>query len=53
MNESFSLLGDIDRVCGQLAAALHNAEWQIYAAVTLIIVLSALLFPPKNDPDQI
>jgi hypothetical protein len=53
MNESFSLFGDIDRLCGQVAAALHNAEWQIYATLTLIVVLSTLLFPPKDDPDQI
>ncbi len=53
MNESFSLLGDIDRLCGQFTAALHNAQWQIYATLMLIIVLSTLLFPPKDDPDQI
>jgi hypothetical protein len=53
MNESFSLLDNIDRLCGQFAAALHNAEWQIYAMLALIIVFSALLFPPKDDPDQI
>jgi hypothetical protein len=53
MNDSISLLDAIDRLCGQFAAALHNAEWQIYAALTLVIALSALLFPPKNDPDQI
>jgi hypothetical protein len=53
MSDSLSLLGAIDRLSGQFAAALHNAEWQIYATLTLVIVLSALLFPPKNDPDQI
>jgi hypothetical protein len=53
MIDHLSLLGDIDRLCGQFAAALHNAEWQIYATVALIIVLSALLFAQKNDPDQI
>jgi hypothetical protein len=53
MIDRLSFLGDIDRVCGQFAAALHTAEWQIYATVALIVVLSALLFPPKNDPDQI
>jgi hypothetical protein len=49
---SLSLLTIIDRLCGQFAAALHNAEWQVYATLTLLIVLSALLFPPKDDPDQ-
>jgi hypothetical protein len=53
MNERFSLLSNIDHLCGQFAAALHNAEWQIYATLALIIVLSALFFPPKDDPDQI
>jgi hypothetical protein len=53
MNDYFSLLGDIDRLCGQFAIALHNAEWPIYATLALLIFLSALLFPPKNDADQI
>jgi hypothetical protein len=53
MNDGSSLLGDIDRLCGHFATALHNAEWQIYAVLTLIIVLSALLFPLKDDPDQV
>jgi hypothetical protein len=53
MNGSFSLLGDIDRPCGQFAAAVHNAEWKIYATLALVIVLSALLFPRQDDPDQI
>jgi hypothetical protein len=53
MSESFSLLGDIDRLCGQFAAALHYAEWQLYATLGLIVFLSALLFPPRDDPDQI
>jgi hypothetical protein len=53
MSESVSLLGNIDQVCGQVAAALAHAEWQIYATLTLVLVLTALLFPPRNDPDQI
>jgi hypothetical protein len=53
MNDGFSLLGGFDRLCGQFASALHNTEWQVYATLTLLIVLSALLFPPKDDPDQI
>jgi hypothetical protein len=53
MFDSLSWVGDVDRLCGQFAAALHNSEWQVYATAALIIVLSALLFPPKNDPDQI
>jgi hypothetical protein len=53
MSASVSLLGDIDRLCGQFAAAIAHAEWQIYATLALVLVLTALLFPPKNDPDQI
>jgi hypothetical protein len=53
MNESISLLGDIDRLCGQFATAMAHAEWQIYATLTLVLILTALLFRPKNDPDQI
>jgi hypothetical protein len=45
--------GEIDRLCAQIALALHNAEFQIYGTLALIIVMSALLFPPKDDPDQI
>jgi hypothetical protein len=48
-----TLLDTIDRLCGQFATALHNSELQIFATLTLILVLSFLLFPPKNDPDQV
>jgi hypothetical protein len=50
---NLSFLADFDRLCGLFATALHNAEWQIYATLTLVIILSILLFPPKNDPDRI
>jgi hypothetical protein len=53
MSDSLSLLGDVDRLFGQFATALQHAEWQIYATLALILVLSALLFPPRNDPDQV
>jgi hypothetical protein len=53
MSDTTSILEQIDRVCGQIALAMHNSELQIYATLTLVIVLSFLLFPPKNDPDQI
>jgi Na+/H+ antiporter NhaC len=52
MSDSFSLF-TIDRLCGQFAAALQHVEWRIYATLMIIIVLSVLLFPPKDDPDQI
>jgi hypothetical protein len=47
------MLAEIDRFCAQIAAAIHGSELQIYATLALIVVLSALLFPPKDDPDQV
>jgi hypothetical protein len=47
------MLADIDRFCGQIAAAIHSSELQLYATLAVIVVLSALLFPPKDDPDQV
>ena len=47
-----SLFAELDRFCGQFALALHNAELQIYAVLTLLLVLGILLFPPRNDPDH-
>jgi hypothetical protein len=47
------LLSGIDGVCGQFAAALQHAQLQVYTTIALVVVLSALLFPPKDDPDQI
>jgi hypothetical protein len=48
-----SLLGGLDRLCGQIALALQLSQAHVYAAIALAVVLSILLFPPKNDPDQI
>ena len=45
------MLADIDRFCGQIAAAIHGSELQLYATLAVIVVLSALLFPPKDDPE--
>lgn len=53
MRDPSAVLAAIDRMCGQLAAALHHAEWQIYATLAVVVILSVLLFPPKNDPDQV
>jgi hypothetical protein len=47
------MLAEIDRFCAQIAAAIHASELQLYATIALIVVLSALLFPPKDDPDQV
>lgn len=53
VSDSVSLLGEIDRLCGQIASAMQASELQIYATLALIIVLSVLMFPRKDDPDQI
>jgi hypothetical protein len=47
-----SLFTELDQFCGQLAFALHNVELQVYAVLTLLLVLGIVLFPPRNDPDQ-
>jgi hypothetical protein len=47
-----SLFAELDRFCGHFALALHNAELQVYAVLTLLLVIGILLFPPRNDPDQ-
>ena len=53
MGNIASMLTSVDRVCGQFATAMHNSELQIYTTLVLLLVLGVLLFPPKNDPDQI
>jgi len=53
MNGTVSVLGAVDQLCTQFATALHNAEWHVYATLALLIILSALLFPRKNDPDHV
>jgi len=47
-----SLFAELDRICGQFALALHNSELQVYATLTLLLLLGILLLPPRNDPDQ-
>jgi hypothetical protein len=53
MITAFSLLGQVDRICGEFATALHNSEWHVYGTLAALLVLGVVLFPPKNDPDQI
>lgn len=53
MTDGTSLLAAIDRICGQFAAALAHSQLHIYTTIALVVVLSVLLFPPKDDPDQI
>ncbi len=47
------MLAEIDRVCGQIAAAIHSSELQLYATLALVIVLTVLVFPPRDDSDQV
>jgi hypothetical protein len=47
------MLAGVDRVCSQFATAMHNSELQIYTTLALVLILGVLLFPPKNDPDEI
>ena len=53
MGDPGSILVVFDRLCGQVALALQQSQAQVYAAIALAVVLSLLLFPPKDDPDQI
>jgi hypothetical protein len=53
MNAAVSMLTAVDRLCGQFATAMHHSELQIYATLTLLLILGVMLFPPKNDPDQV
>jgi len=48
-----SILSDVDSICAQLDGALQNSELQIYATIALVVILTVLLFPPRDDPDQI
>jgi hypothetical protein len=53
MGNITSILASVDRVCAQFAAAMHNSELHIYLTLTLLLVLGVLVFPPKNDPDEV
>lgn len=53
MNGAYSTLLDIDRACAQFAIALQHGQLQIYATLIVIVVLSVLPFPPKDDPDRV
>ena len=49
----FSVLDQIDRMCAQFSAAIHNSELHIYAATLALVAIAFLTFPPRNDPDQV
>jgi hypothetical protein len=49
----FSGLSDIDRICAQISTAIHASELEIYAATLALVAIACLMFPPRNDPDQV
>ncbi|HZR62080.1 MAG TPA: hypothetical protein VFA80_14115 [Xanthobacteraceae bacterium] len=53
MGEPASILVVFDRLCSQIALTLQQSQAHLYTAIALAIVLGLLLFPPKDDPDQI
>ncbi len=53
MGDIFSTLAEIDRFCGQVSTAMHSEELRLYATLMLVVVLSILLFPPRDDLDQV
>jgi len=53
MNRPISFLDQFDKLCQQIATAIHDSELQIYAILAVIVVASLFAFPPKDDPDQI
>ena len=53
MGDPASTFMAFDHLCAQVAAVLAHSQPQIYAGIAMAVVLGLLLFPPKNDPDQI
>lgn len=53
MGDAASAFIAFDRLCAQVAAVLAHSQPQIYAGIALAVVMGLLLFPPKDDPDQI
>jgi hypothetical protein len=47
------VIGEINRLRGQIAIAMHNAEFQIYATLALAAIVSVPLLPPRDDLDQV
>jgi len=50
MNEAQSLFAEIGHICGPLRVCA--AQPYVCAALTLVLLFGALLFPPRNGPDQ-
>jgi hypothetical protein len=48
-----SAIDQIDRICAQFSAAIHSSQLEIYTATLALAAILFLIFPPRNDPDQI
>jgi hypothetical protein len=48
-----SVINEIDRVCAQISLAIHNSQLEIYTATLALAAIMFLIFPPRNDPDQV
>ena len=44
-----SLLGEINSVCNEFAIALHQYEFQVYAMLTILLLVGTMLFPTQNS----
>jgi len=53
MSDDLFMIDEIDHLCCQIAIAMHNAEFQIYATLALAVIVSVLRFPPRDDLDQV
>jgi hypothetical protein len=53
MGDVFSILAEVDRFCSQVSTAIHSVELPFYTTLTLVVVLSVILFPPRDDLDQV
>jgi hypothetical protein len=48
-----SAIDQIDRFCAQISLAIHNSQLEIYTTTLAVAVIRFLMFPPRNDPDQV
>jgi hypothetical protein len=53
MSQLLSFVAQIDHVCGQLATAIQGSQPQLYAMLTVAVLVGFFAFPRKDDPDQI
>jgi hypothetical protein len=43
----------LDRICETLASAIQSSEPQSYGSIVVAVLFWLLMFPPKDDPDEI